>query len=310
MKTTRSRISTSNYSSASIPSTGKQGLFPLLESYTIARTQQQRRWFGRKGARMGHHLETLDELSHRESRQEAKERRKKKKDRSGKHGDEESSASDPPSNLEEDVQLHDDGTDLHFHEPRTEEESPVLPDPLKVKERMMKVVDALNDSFQSIRGAEPTPELFDVISVQAYGERTPLSSVAQVVIASPTLVNITCFDPQLAPDVRNAVRDSLELNPQLQEDGLVRVPMPRPSAETRKKTVKQLGKLAETGRTRIRRIRRSAMDVVKEGKDGKLKGISKDDAFRVAKEIEEVTQQVSKTLNECVADKQETVMAV
>ena len=191
-----------------------------------------------------------------------------------------------------------------------DDEAPVLPDPAQVKERMNKVVDRLKESFKAIRGSEPTPEIFDPIMVQAYGERTPLSAVAQVVIVSPTVATITCFDPQVAPDVRNAVQLALELNPQIEDDGVLRVQMPRPNAETRKKTVKQLGKQAESGRQRIRQIRRSALEVVKKGKEGKLEGISKDDAFRVSKEIDAITEDVTHMLNEEVEKKQESVMAV
>jgi ribosome recycling factor len=52
------------------------------------------------------------------------------------------------------------------------------------------------------------------------------------------------------------------------------------------------------------------MDIVKKGKDGKLEGISKDDAFRVSKEIDAVTDQVTQQLNEVVAKKQESVLQV
>lgn len=77
-----------------------------------------------------------------------------------------------------------------------------------------------------------------------------------------------------------------------------------------KALVKQLGKTAENTRLRIRRIRRGAQDVVKKAKDGKLEGISEDDAFRVGKEIDAVTDECIKTLNDIVDKKQASVMDV
>ncbi len=74
--------------------------------------------------------------------------------------------------------------------------------------------------------------------------------------------------------------------------------------------VKQLGKTAENTRQRIRRIRRGAQDVVKEGKDGKLEGISEDDAFRAGKDIDAATEEAIKALNEIVDKKQASVMNV
>ncbi|KAK1746418.1 hypothetical protein QTG54_003025 [Skeletonema marinoi] len=90
--------------------------------------------------------------------------------------------------------------------------------------------------------------------------------------------------------------------------GVVIIPIPRVSEETRKEIVKELGRQAENGRQRIRKIRRSAMDIVKKGKDGKLEGISKDDAFRVGKEVDSVTEEVLSVLNDIVDKKQKSVM--
>jgi ribosome recycling factor len=279
------------------------------------------RWFSRKGAKMGHHLETLDEMAHKK----AKEKRKAKKQQTKEELHDNKKYQDTKSEMELDAvatssHLNDINEAVEFDEgddiftttrgDGDEEELPELPKVDDVKNRMLKVVTRLTDSFKAIRGNEPTPEIFDPIMVVAYGERTPLNAVAQVVITSPTLVTITCFDPSVAPEVRNAVQLALELSPQLEDDGVITVKMPRPTLESRQKTVKLLGKQAESGRQRIRGIRRAAMDIVKKGKDGKLEGISKDDAFRVSKEIDAVTDQVTQQLNEVVAKKQESVLQV
>lgn len=271
----------------------------------------QKRWFAAsKGARMGQHLDSLREQATRTRHEEAKEKRLHKKAKKGQHaaGDVSPSAvgrsrtgGDPDE--DDDVGMH------HDDEEDTPDDAESLPEPKQVKEMMIKVVDRLKESFKAIRGAEPTAELFDSILVDAYGERTPISSVAQVVIVSPTLANVTCFDPAIAKDVLKAIRDTLELNPQIEEEGVVKVPLPRVSMETRQKLVKQLGKQAEASRTRIRNMRRKALDTVKLAKDGKLEGISKDDAFRVAKEIDVVVEEVTKLINDAVHDKEASIMA-
>ena len=71
-----------------------------------------------------------------------------------------------------------------------------------------------------------------------------------------------------------------------------------------------MGTTAESTRQRIRRIRRGAQDVVKKAKDGKLEGISEDDAFRTGKEIDSVTEECIKALNHIVEQKQASVMNV
>ncbi len=75
--------------------------------------------------------------------------------------------------------------------------------------------------------------------------------------------------------------------------------------------MKQLGKVAESTKQRLRRIRRAAQDKVKLGKDGKLgPGISEDDAFRAGKEIDAVTEECVKKLNDVAQQKKDDVMKV
>lgn len=256
---------------------------------------------------MGKHLQNLDEMAHEKYRKQKKNNNKQQK----------SSATSSTDAFTSDQQPIPDFT-LHHQEDENEtkfehggiDEPPKLPTKEDVKQRMMKVVHAMEESFRSIRGAEASPELFDSVQVKAYGSMTPLNVLAQVVISSPTMANITCFDPDTTNAVRDAVRDmpGMNFNPRV-EEGTIIVPIPRVSMETRKALVKQIGKVAESTRQRVRRIRRAAQDVIKLGKDGKLgPGISEDDAFRAAKEIDGVTEECIKTLNDVVGKKQESIL--
>lgn len=299
---------------ASAPTTS---LSPLgHDKLTPSRSQQVSvRQFGRKASKMGHHIEKAEELAHRAERQDARNKRHKKKG-GGKGGAAEVESVDMPGRSMEVVDLHieEDATETIFEHGSADDEDLIdLPDKDDVKSRMTRVVDAMVDSFRAIRGAEPTPELFEPIMVRAYGELTPLSAVAQVVISSPNQATLTCYDPETAKAVSEAVRDSgLNFNPRIEEGGggVVVVPIPKVSMETRKALAKQLGKAAEASRQRVRRIRRAAHDVCKKGQAGKLEGISKDDAFRRGKEIDAVTEEIVALLNQKVEDKQNSVMAV
>jgi ribosome recycling factor len=253
---------------------------------------------------MGHHLESLDEMAHNDSREEARSRREEKKKKSKKARMSSSKEAAATGNDDEAVDDSIENVD--------EDGNQLLPESSTVRSKMLLVIASIERSFSSIRGGEATPELFDNVRVSAYGEIVPLSSVGQVVIEDAQRATISCYDPSVANDVRDAVRDmpGLSLNPYLEEggSGVVIIPIPRVSEETRKEIVKELGRQAENGRQRIRKIRRSAMDIVKKGKDGKLDGISKDDAFRVGKDVDAVTEEVLSVLNEIVDKKQKSVM--
>lgn len=252
---------------------------------------------------MGHHLQNLDEMAHRDSREEAQNRREAKKKNSKKAR---------TAAHKNDSEADDDKRQGSDDEPAGESGEPMLPDADGVRAKMLRVVTDLERSFASVRGGQVSPELFDAVRVSAYGESAPLSSVGQVVVEDSQRVTIGCYDPSVAGDVRDAVRDmpGMNLNPYVEEggSGVVIVPIPRVSAETRMEIVKEVGRQAEAGKQRVRRIRRESMDVVKKGKDGKIEGVSKDDAFRAGKEVEAVTEEVLAVLNGIVNQKQKSVM--
>jgi len=262
---------------------------------------------------MGKHIESLDEMATNDSREEARNRREEKKKKS-KKARMMTSSKEPAAAATENVNdesANDDNDDDDIVNV-DEDGNQLLPESATVRSRMLMVIASIERSFSSIRGGEATPELFDAVRVSAYGETVPLSSVGQVVIEDAQRATISCYDPSVANDVRDAVRDmpGMNLNPYLEEggSGVVIIPIPRVSEETRKEIVKELGRQAENGRQRIRKIRRTAMDIVKKGKDGKLGGVSKDDAFRVGKDVDSVTEEVLSVLNGIVEKKQKSVM--
>mmetsp|Transcript_41028 Transcript_41028/g.86209 ORF Transcript_41028/g.86209 Transcript_41028/m.86209 type:complete len:365 (+) Transcript_41028:96-1190(+) len=283
----------------------------LPSSSTFSPLGSTTRSFGRKGSRMGHHIQNLDEMAHNDSREEAKHRREEKKKKSKKARLSSHKESSPSSSSSEESTAEDKESD-DFGPTEDEFGNPLLPKSDDVRKKMLMVVASLERSFSSIRGGEATPELFDAVRVNAYGETMPLSSVGQVVIEDPQRATISCYDPSVAGDVRDAVRDmqGMNLNPYVEEggSGVVIIPIPRASEETRREMVKELGRQAENGKQRVRKIRRGAMDVINKGKQGKLDGISKDDAFRVGKDVESVTEEVLAVLKDIVEKKQKSVM--
>ena len=237
---------------------------------------------------MGNHLARLDEIAHEKSHNEAVERRKKKKDK---------------KQAKESVGSHDDSQN-------EASESTSLPDLNIVKEKMTQQLHRFVESLKGIRGGDPTPDLLESITVEAYGSPTPLSSVAQVIIVSPTLASVVCYDPSLVKAVSTAIRDKLDANPFQDEDGAIRVPLPRPSLETRQRLSVQVHQRAEACRQQVRNLRRSSLDVVKQGMAGKLEGISKDDAFRASQDLDKITEEIVLRVTTTEKEKQASIMQV
>jgi ribosome recycling factor len=279
------------------------------------------------GARKGLHLQNLDEMAHRNEHAAAEERRQKKKEKTAarKGGKKAVAQSDEAEDEFENFEVEKknktlpvDGEDDWDEQEEGEEDvhdETVLPDPRETKEKMMKHVDSFRGYLKTIRGGQPTVEMFDDILVRdAYGRGTgdvSLKAVAQIVFSAPTLASATCFDPSTAKAVATAIRDQLDLNPIEEEGtGAIKIPIPRVSMEVRQQLVGNIHKRAEQFRIRIRNHRRSALEVVKKGVAGKLEGISKDDAFRVQQEIEALTDVVIKELNKVLEKKEQDILSV
>lgn len=263
-----------------------------------------------KGAKKGQHLQTLGEMAHSKERQVAEERRKKKKDKKAAK----KTKSQQHIEVVQDEQEENNDTHDYTLADELQVDENELPDPKNVKANMNEHVESFKKYLKGVRGGAPTADMFDDLPVHdAYGKGTgsvPLKAVAQVVIVSPTLATATCFDPSVSKAATVAIQTKLELNPSDDGTGVISIPIPRVSMESRAATIKLLHKRTEIYKNQIRTTRRKALDVVKRGVAGRLEGISKDDAFRVQTDIEKVCEQVNKSIVDLSAQKEKEVLAM
>ena len=103
------------------------------------------------------------------------------------------------------------------------------------------------------------------------------------------------------------MESDLGLNPA--SDGqLIRIPIPPLSEERRKELTKVAGKYAESNKVAIRNLRREALDEVKKMK--KEGTISEDDEKRYENEIQKMTDESIKKIDEMYAQKEKDILQV
>lgn len=182
------------------------------------------------------------------------------------------------------------------------------PDLDDLKKRMDGAIKTLKGEFGGLRTGRASPSLLDPVSVEAYGTVMPLTQVATVGVPEPRLLTVTVWDKSMVKAVEKAIRDSgLGLNPQ--PDGqLIRVPIPELNQERRQELVKVAGKYAEQARVAVRNVRRDGMDTLKKmEKDG---DISQDDHRLYADEVQSMTDEHIKEIDETLATKEKEIMQV
>ncbi len=184
-------------------------------------------------------------------------------------------------------------------------EKPVIS---KYKERMDKSVNALADEFGSLRTGRASAALLDQIRVDAYGSIVPLNQVGAVSVPEPRMININVWDKALVISVEKAIRASdLGLNPVV--DGTtLRLPIPPLTEDRRKDLVKLAGKYAEQQKVSIRNVRRDANeDCRKAQKDG---AISQDEEKRMEAEVQKITDEAIRRVDEALKTKEQEIMHV
>jgi ribosome recycling factor len=181
-----------------------------------------------------------------------------------------------------------------------------IPELLKhCRELMNKAVESTKRELTGIRSGKATTALLDTIRVDAYGSSVPLNQVAMVAAPEPRMLTVQPFDKTLAPVIEKAIRDGdLGLNPASQGN-LIRVPLPALSEERRKELVKVVHKLAEEGRIAIRHARTDTL-----GKIKKLEHISEDDKARGEKDVQKLTDEHVKLVDEVIKSKEAEIMEV
>lgn len=176
------------------------------------------------------------------------------------------------------------------------------------KNRMDKTLEALKADFAGLRAGRAHVSLLDGIMVEAYGSMTPLSQVGTVSVPDARTLSVSVWDRSLAKAVEKAILESdLGLNPA--SDGqLIRIPIPPLSEERRKELVKVAGKYSEQSKVAVRNVRRDALDDVKKLK--KDNQISEDEEKRFENEIQKLTDDSVKKIDELLAQKEKDILQV
>ena len=178
----------------------------------------------------------------------------------------------------------------------------------QARTRMEKAVEDFRKELASVRTGRANVALLDHVRVDYHGTPMPLNQLGTMTVPDPAMILISPWDPSVVPLVDKAIRTSdLGLNPAT--DGkVVRVPIPPLTEERRKELVKHLHKALENHRTAVRNVRRDLKEAIE--KLEKEKKISEDDRKRSLEELEKLTHQETKKLEDLSAAKEKEVMEI
>jgi ribosome recycling factor len=174
--------------------------------------------------------------------------------------------------------------------------------------RMGKSVESLVHDLAKLRTGRAHPSLLDHITVSYYGSDVPLSQVSNINVEDARTLTITPWEQNMVAPVEKAIMNSdLGLNPNT-AGNVIRVPMPPLTEERRKDMIRIVRQEGENARIAVRNIRRDANHHLKDLIKEKL--ASEDDERRAEEQIQKLTDQHIKQIDELLEKKEADLMEV
>ena len=176
----------------------------------------------------------------------------------------------------------------------------------ETKDRMGKAISALENELKRVRTGRASVSLLDGIRVDYYGTITPLNQMASLSVPESRLITIQPWDVSVIKDIEKAIlKSDLGLTPS--NDGkIIRISIPALTEQRRKELVKLVHKMCEEHKVGIRNIRRDSNELLKGfKKDG---DISEDDAFKAQDQVQKITDDFIKRIDEISKDKEKEIL--
>ena len=174
--------------------------------------------------------------------------------------------------------------------------------------KMDKAIEVFSKELTSLRTGRANAAMLDLVKVDVYGQQMPINQVGSITTPEPRMINIQIWDANNVPLVDAAIKKSdLGLNPQI--DGqLIRLPVPELNEERRTELKKLIKSIGEKCKVSIRNIRRDANEELK--KLLKDKEIGEDDEKSSEKNVQTITDDHIKTVDEKVSLKEKEIMTI
>ena len=178
----------------------------------------------------------------------------------------------------------------------------------KYNNKMLKTYEVFNQELGSLRTGRANAGMLDIVKVDVYGQKMPINQLGSITTPEPRTINIQVWDTSNVALIDSAIKKSeLGLNPQI--DGqLIRLPVPDLSEERRTEIKKIIKSMGEKCKVSIRNIRREANEELK--KLLKSKDIGEDEEKSSEKNVQSITDEHIKTVDEKVSLKEKEIMTI
>ena len=177
----------------------------------------------------------------------------------------------------------------------------------EAKELMQNAITHLENELAKVRAGRANPKILNDVLVDYYGSPTPLSQVANITAPDPRTIAVQPWEKSMLAPIQKAIMvANLGFNPDNNGE-IVRINVPPLTEERRKELVKQTKGIGENAKVSIRNARRDSIDEFKKMvKDGLPEDVAKD----AENEVQKLTDQFNKKVDEMLALKEKDIMTI
>lgn len=180
----------------------------------------------------------------------------------------------------------------------------------QVDAKMRRALAVLHEDFATVRTGKASPALVENIVIPAYGGTQPLKVLELATIHAQdnnTLV-IAPFDRSIVAEIEKGISSAnVGLNP-IVDGEILRINLPPLTEERRTEMVKLIKQKSEAAKVSLRQVRHEGMEDVK--RIAKEAGHSEDEVAHFEKEIQKLTDEYSKKIDDDLFEKEKELMTL
>ncbi len=175
------------------------------------------------------------------------------------------------------------------------------------KMRMDESIEHLNNELSHIRAGKASPEMLSEIYVEAYGAKTALNHLANVSLVDNRTIAIQPWDKSQLKLIEHAIfASNIGITP-MNDGEFIRLTVPPLTEDRRKQLVKIAKQYGEDSKVSIRSTRHKMLEAIKkEVKDG----YPEDSGKRREKEVDDLTKEYYKKVEDLLDKKEKDIMTV
>jgi len=179
----------------------------------------------------------------------------------------------------------------------------------EIRQKMSKVIDFLVEDLQSLQVGRANPSVIEKIMVEAYESKMPLVELATIMPAESNQLIVTPFDQTVLKSIERALSMERDLGLMVKtEENDIRVQFPPLTEERRQEFTKLLSQKIEATRVMIRQIRHERMSELKRAFENKE--IDEDQKFNQEKELQDLTDEFNKKIEDIGQQKEKELLSI